>query len=181
MEQISPETRTEIMRTFVEPSYVQDVKDLIAGRRCWRITGQTFETFSKVLVAAGSVLSFSSGYFGNTTLSFVAGTVSTISLAMLQFASFSYQETTKQSKKLNIMLEKINIEALPILTGQQMEPMMKEMEQASVSPVPTETSETVVSIEEPTTLTVQVPQPIATPSPIPITSHIPALLRQRNN
>lgn len=180
MEQISPETRNEIMRTFVEPSYVQDVKDLIAGRRCWRITGQTFETFSKVLVAAGSVLSFSSGYFGNTTLSFVAGTVSTVSLAMLQFASFSYQETTKQSKKLNIILEKINIEALPILTGQQTEPVMKEME-----PVPSTTSQTepsdttTVLINEPIVQPTTVP--IIVPSSIPITTHIPALLRQRSN
>lgn len=113
LEKVSEETKKKILQSLIEPSYFNDVNDMINGRRCWRITGQTFETASKVLVAIGGILSFSSGFYNDTTLSFLAGSVSTISLACLQFASFSYAETTRQTKKLNQLLEKLNIDTVP--------------------------------------------------------------------
>jgi hypothetical protein len=67
------------------------------------------------MVAVGSILSFSSGYFSNPNLSFLAGSVSTVSLAMLQFSSFSYSENKKQGTELNIILQKLDLDTIPLL------------------------------------------------------------------
>ena len=87
---------------------------MIKGKRCWKTIGQIFETLSKILVAASGILSFASGYYKNDTLSFLAGSISTISLAMLQFSSFCFKENKKQSDELNILLKKLGIDTIPV-------------------------------------------------------------------
>jgi hypothetical protein len=114
---ISEDIKLQILKDYVEPSYINDVNDLLSSRKCYRITGQVFETTSKILVAGAGILSFSSGYFNNPTLSFIAGAVSTISLACLQFSAFVFKESTDQTKELNKILEKLNIETVPVFTS----------------------------------------------------------------
>lgn len=111
---ISNDIKLKILQSFIEPSYTDDVDNLIRGKKCWRISGQVFETISKIFVAVGGIISFSSGYFSNPILGFVAGGISTISLALLQFSSFSYAENKKQSQELNIILKKLNVDTLPV-------------------------------------------------------------------
>jgi hypothetical protein len=112
---ISDDIKLKILKTYIEPSYTDDVDNLIKGKKCWRISGQIFETISKIFVAVGGIISFSSGYFSYPVLGFVAGGISTVSLALLQFSSFSYSENKKQSQELNLILKKINVETLPVL------------------------------------------------------------------
>jgi len=112
---VSIDTKVEIMSKYVEPAYKKDVKELIHGKRCWRITGQSFETISKVFVAIGSIISFAAGVYNETNLSFIAGAVSTFSLATLQFASFSYKENKKQSTELNTLLKNIDLATIPVI------------------------------------------------------------------
>ena len=111
---ISIEVKQTIMKECIEPSYINDIKSIIRGKKCWKICGQIFETLSKIFVAIGCILSFSSGYYKNDQLSFLSGSVSTISLAMLQFSSFSFKENKKQSQELNILLNKLGLDALPV-------------------------------------------------------------------
>jgi hypothetical protein len=110
---IGEDVKVHIVKEFIEPMYINDVKTAINEKKCWKITGQLFETISKVLVAIGGIISFSSGYYGDPTLGFVAGAVSTVSLAMLQFSSFSYGENKKQSSELNLLLTKLDIDTIP--------------------------------------------------------------------
>jgi hypothetical protein len=65
------------------------------------------------MVAFGSILSFSAGFYQDDTLSFVAGSISCMSLALLQIASFSYKENKKQGEELNILLKKLNLDTVP--------------------------------------------------------------------
>ena len=55
------------------------------------------------MVAACGILSFSAGYYHDDTLSFVSGSVSCLSLALLQLSSFSYTENKIQEQELNII------------------------------------------------------------------------------
>ena len=111
---ISEET-LKIIFTDVEECYKSDIKEAIRGKKCWRHTGMTFETTSKATVAIGGVLSFSSGYFGSNILSFISGSVSVISLALLQFGTFSFKQGKKQANDLNILLKKLDLDTMPIL------------------------------------------------------------------
>jgi len=111
---VSEETR-KIIFADVEECYKSDIKEAIQGKKCWRHTGLTFETVSKITVAVGGVLSFSSGYFNSNILSFVSGSVSVVSLALLQFGSFSFKQGKKQANDLNILLQKLNLDTMPIM------------------------------------------------------------------
>ena len=108
----------ETLRTIfadVEECYKSDIKEAIQGKKCWRHTGLTFETISKVTVAIGGVLSFSSGYFNSNILSFVSGSVSVVSLALLQFGTFSFKQGKKQANDLNILLQKLDLDTMPVM------------------------------------------------------------------
>lgn len=112
---ISDDIKVKIVHDIIEPYYVDDIKSIMRSKKCCRLSGQIFETVSKILVAVGGILSFSSGYFNDPILSFLAGSISTFSLATLQFASFAYAENKKQSKDLNTLLTKLHIDSVPIL------------------------------------------------------------------
>lgn len=115
IQNISEQTKLDIMVNHVEPAYKKDVIELLQGKRCWKTTGKTFETISKIFVAFGSIISFAAGVYNEPNLSFIAGSISTISLATLQFASFSFTENKKQSSELNTLLNFINIKPIPLM------------------------------------------------------------------
>jgi len=112
---ISDDTRVYIIDELIEPYYKNVVKNTLNARQCWRKTGIAFETISKIMVAFGSIISFSAGVYEDQTLSFVSGSISCLSLAFLQFSSFSYKENKKQSEELNVLLKKLGLETIPVL------------------------------------------------------------------
>jgi hypothetical protein len=112
---IRDSVKVQIVHELIEPFYLDDIKSMIRGKKCWKLSGQIFETVSKVLVAVGGIISFSSGYFDDPILSFLAGSISTLSLATLQFSSFAYTENKKQGQDLNVLLKKLNLDVIPIL------------------------------------------------------------------
>jgi hypothetical protein len=89
------------------------IKTTISGKKMWRTIGISFETASKVMVALGGIFSFSAGVYRSETLSFVSGSISCMSLALLQIASFSYKENKKQGDELNILLKKLKLDTIP--------------------------------------------------------------------
>ncbi len=104
-----------IMKTLIQPNYKNEIDSFIQGRKDWKKTGLVFETTSKVFMGAGTVLSFSSGMFSSTTLSFVAGTISTLSLVCMQFSSFCYRESKKSTEDLNLLLAKLKMDSIPCI------------------------------------------------------------------
>lgn len=111
---ISYDVKVKIIKEFVEPLYIDDIKSTIANKKHWKTLGQIFETISKILVALGGILSFSSGYYNNEVFSYLSGCVATISLAMLQLSSFSFKENKKQSEELNVLLKKLGLDTVPV-------------------------------------------------------------------
>jgi hypothetical protein len=126
---ISDDIKIKIVDELIEPYYIEDIDYIIKSKKCWKISGQIFETTSKVLVAIGSILSFSTAYFDEPLLSFFAGSISTLSLAMLQFSSFSYNENKKQGKELNVLLEKLNLDTVPITRAYNIAPRERDQEE----------------------------------------------------
>lgn len=112
---IRDNVKIKIVHELIEPFYLNDIKSMIRGKKYWKLSGQIFETVSKVLVAIGGIMSFSSGYFNDPLLSFLAGSISTLSLATLQFSSFAYVENKKQGQDLNVLLKKLNLDVIPVL------------------------------------------------------------------
>lgn len=122
---IGYDTREYVINKLIEPYYKESIKGTINGKKIWRIVGISLETISKILVAAGSIVSFSAGYYHDDTLSFVSGSISCMSLAMLQLSSFSYKENKKQSQELNTLLKKLNLDTVPVLDRQTQQSCMQ--------------------------------------------------------
>jgi hypothetical protein len=112
-------TKEQIIKEYIEPNYIYDVKDTIHARRRWRRYGHIFETGSKVCLAASGIFSFSSGYFQNPFHSFLAGTCSTLSLASLQFSSYCFRQSKKNTEELNTILTTIGIQPIPDLNKEE--------------------------------------------------------------
>lgn len=111
---ISENLKELLVRELIEPNYKDEVVRLLNGKTCWRQTGQVFETMSKALVAIGGIISFAAGSYNIHTLSFVAGAISTISLATLQFSAFAFRENKKQGVELNNILKKLKLDEVPL-------------------------------------------------------------------
>jgi hypothetical protein len=107
--------KEQIRVDIIQPDYVHEITSFINGRNDWRRVGIMFETASKVFLGIGSVLSFASGVYVNTSLSFAAGSVSTISLVLMQFSTYSFKESKRATEHLNIMLKNLELDVLPEL------------------------------------------------------------------
>jgi len=116
--QVSEETRNKILKDHIQKGFVKDVEEGLRDRHCYNKSGKAFETLSKIFIAFGGILSFSSGYYNNAHLGFAAGSISTISLACLQFSSFCYKESQKNQDNVNAILMELNIQNLPDQTFQ---------------------------------------------------------------
>ena len=109
MFKISEEVKLDILKTLIEPSYKNDVKEIIKMRKSFRLLGITFETLSKILVGVSSVISFAAGIYKIPILYFLSGSSSVLSLVLIQFSSYAYKESTQYTVELNSILNKLNI------------------------------------------------------------------------
>ena len=105
--------RKEIVNSIIKPNYVKEIKDFMSNRIKWKKRGRSFETGSKIFIGIGSIVSFSAGVYGSKELSFIAGTISVVSMVLLQYATFAYRESGKSTQDLNVLLDNIGIKKLP--------------------------------------------------------------------
>ena len=107
---ISNEIKQDILLNLIEPNIKNEISTNIKLKKIFKKTGLTFETLSKFFVGVSSVLSFSTGIYKSGLLSFFAGTSSVVSLVLLQYSSYAYRESKKNTIEINNLLSKLNIE-----------------------------------------------------------------------
>ena len=107
------EFHDKIQMDIIQPNYIDEIESFLSGRKTWRKLGLTFETGSRLFMGIGTVLSFASGVYNNPTISFIAGSISTVSIVCIQFSSFCYHESKKSTEELNILLEKLKFDTIP--------------------------------------------------------------------
>lgn len=105
--------KKKVFEEYILPNYESTIQESLNLIKYFKRFGVAFETVSKFLVGVGSILSFSAGIYKNSTLSFVSGTVSVISLVFLQYSTFSIKESKKYTAELNNVLKKFNMETIP--------------------------------------------------------------------
>ena len=105
--------RDTVETTLIQPNYVEEITSFLHGRSSWRKIGMILETCSKIMLGAGSVLSFASSVYTDQRMSFISGTLSTLSLVCLQFSSYSFHESKKSTEHLNVLLKSIEVMPLP--------------------------------------------------------------------
>lgn len=111
-----PKLAGKIKSELIDKSYYDDVKYNIQSKYRWKIIGDITETASHILTGLSAILAFSSGFFDNTMLSFVAGCVATLSLIFRQFSSYSMKESKERTDQVNRVLNKLGIEEIVDIT-----------------------------------------------------------------
>jgi hypothetical protein len=108
----------EIQVDIIQPSIREEISSFLQSRIRWRTIGIYMETTSKIMLGTSSILAFATSIYPcNSYLSFIAGTVSTMSLVSLQFANYSFRESKLSTENLNVLLSKMKGETIPELNG----------------------------------------------------------------
>lgn len=111
--------RDTVENTLIQPNYLHEITSFLNGRGRWRTIGMIMETSSKIMLGAGSVLSFASSVYTDQRMSFISGTLSTLSLVCIQFASYSFHESKRSTEHLNVLLQSIDVGPLPEIVNIQ--------------------------------------------------------------
>jgi hypothetical protein len=106
--QITEEVLGEV-KVIIGPALVRDVRSATSGRYFWRRASDAFETASKVLSGAASILAFAAGAYDMELLSFCSGCVGTSALVLMTLASFAAKESRERTQQLNTTLAHIGL------------------------------------------------------------------------
>jgi hypothetical protein len=115
MSYFNTEAKTRIKQKLAN-SIEKDINDIIYWRFCYRKIGNYFESISQIVTLSTTIVAFSAGYMDDKLLSFIAGCLGSISLALLKASSFSYKESGERNEQLNILLDTYKFEELPNIT-----------------------------------------------------------------
>ena len=109
---------SEIENYIITPTVKEEINTFLYLRRKWRTVGMLMETVSKIMVGTTSLLAFSVGVYPcNSYLSYLSGSIATLSLVCLQFANYSFRESKLSTDNLNILLSKFHVPTIPNLNG----------------------------------------------------------------
>uniref|UniRef100_A0A6G6AAN0 Uncharacterized protein n=1 Tax=Borely moumouvirus TaxID=2712067 RepID=A0A6G6AAN0_9VIRU len=106
----------EIIRKEVEKTYQNDIKYNLRSKSRWKFIGDFVEALSELCLLASTILAFSAGFYDYMLLSYLAGLMGTISLALIGFSNYAVKESRERTKQVNILLDKIGSETIPDIT-----------------------------------------------------------------
>lgn len=106
----------EIIRKEVEKTYQNDIKYNLRSKSRWKFIGDFVEALSELCLLASTILAFSAGFYNYMLLSYLAGLMGTISLALIGFSNYAVKESRERTKQVNILLDKIGSETIPDIT-----------------------------------------------------------------
>lgn len=106
------EFSNRIMTELIEPSYYDEIKSSMYGRKCWKTTGDVFETLGKVLTGIAAIFAFAAGSFNIGYLSFIAGCINAIGLIFMGFASYSSKESRERTEQVNKILRDLDMKSI---------------------------------------------------------------------
>lgn len=107
--------RKYIIENFIQPSYVQDVKDTLYWRFKWRKIGNVCLVIAKIVAIFSSLLSLYVPYLENTIYAVIGGSVGLLGVGLLQFSEFAFKEGATKTDEANMVLKALGIEGVPEL------------------------------------------------------------------
>lgn len=110
---ITQEEVKKIRKDIIQESIYQDLKHNTVSKTMWKKIGDFTETIAHIFIIVGSILSFASGFYKITHLSFVAGCCGVATLSLSRFSSYAMKESSERTIQVNKLLEKIGIEKIP--------------------------------------------------------------------
>lgn len=98
---------------IIKPTFVEDIKKSLSGRKHCKTSGDVFIVFSKILVIVAAIIAFIESYFKTGYLNIVSGTVSLVGVSCSQFSEFSYKQSSKHTMNTNEVLAAVELQPIP--------------------------------------------------------------------
>ena len=102
----------KIKTDLVEKNYYDDINYNIKSKSRWKIIGDITEALSHIFIGFSTILAFSSGFFDNRLLSFIAGCFGTAAFVLLRFSSYSMKESRERTEQVNILLKNLGLDPM---------------------------------------------------------------------
>lgn len=106
------ETKKRIKNKLAK-SIERDINEMIHWKYNYIRIGNCFESISQILTLGSTVVAFTAGYMDEKYLSFIAGCLGSISLAILKASVYSYKESKERNQQLNKILETFEFKEIP--------------------------------------------------------------------
>ena len=107
--------REIVEEDIINPNIKKEIEKLVKHGKNWRITSIVCKTIGHVLVVISAALSFAGAVYNQIqALSFAAGTISVMSMALIIFSNFASNESKNCDIALNKFLDRCKIEHIPI-------------------------------------------------------------------
>jgi len=140
-----PLSRTTVRRLkklVIDPEYERDIRELVHERHAWRKTRNRIDVASKLCGGMASVVAYAASSVKSTVLtdwlSFSAGTIGTMSLVLMLFASYSGRISKDRTRELNSILRVVGVTPMPnTISATQDNDGDDDMERGMSRPVPT--------------------------------------------
>jgi hypothetical protein len=110
----------KIVHAILVPDFEREVRDAVGWRRLWQRVAGRVEGAAQVLLVAGIITAYSAGYFdGVPYLSYVAGSVNVLCLALQRFSLYASRAGAEQNEALERLLRVLGLApgAWPLLAG----------------------------------------------------------------
>ncbi|AFX92281.1 hypothetical protein CE11_00251 [Megavirus courdo11] len=106
----------DMIKQEVEKTYTSDIKYGLRSKSRWKLIGDIVEALSEICLLASTILAFSAGFYNYLLLSYLAGLMGTISLALIGFSNYAVKESRERTKQVNAILNKLGNDTIPDIT-----------------------------------------------------------------
>lgn len=103
------ESKNKITK-LINDRYLLDIESGLTGRTCYKVAGDACETTGHILVGAAALVAFASGTWNINYLSYIAGSISILSVSLLKLSSYFQRESRERTDMLNLILSKLKID-----------------------------------------------------------------------
>lgn len=110
---VSPELISKIQTDLIDVSYYDDIRFNLKSKSVWKFVGDGSEVLAHVATGAASILAFSTGFFDNYVLSYVAGCLGIVALVLAKFSSYAMGESRERTEQVNKLLASLGMESIP--------------------------------------------------------------------
>lgn len=108
--------RLTIRNDVVIPSYIEQAKNNMNGRKRWELVAQVFAVVGELIVIAELILLGLSQHSNDLLLSFYSMILSLVAIAVRRFVGYAEKWSLNCTNELNIILKKINLDTVQPLS-----------------------------------------------------------------
>ena len=102
-----------IVKSIVQPTYVEDIRDVLVGRYRWRKVGMVLFIISLVLSSIATALTFVTAFESQSWLGLFAGGIGVIGAIFLHCSSMAKGESKRLTHQANKILKQLEIDGIP--------------------------------------------------------------------